>query len=88
MTERRPKTQRAPLWGVSIYSISCCNTKISSAYCLADVRRALPSVAKGRWWLEAEAAAEEEECVGVRTRLRVHDAEGRHDKGGFHAEGG
>lgn len=74
--------QRAPLWGFSIYSISCCNTKISSsAFCLADVRRIVPSVAKGRWWLEAEAAVEDEECVGVRTFLCFHDSQARHDKG-------
>lgn len=31
--------------------------------------------------MEAEAAAEEGECVGVRTLLRVHDGEARRDQG-------
>lgn len=76
-----PQTRRSPLWGFSIYSISCCNTKIScSAYCLADVGSSLPSEAKGRRWSEAEREADEEECVAVRTCLCVHDSEARDGK--------
>lgn len=60
-----PKKRRSPLWGFSIFSISCCNTKISySTYCFADVGSSLPSEAKGRRWFEAVKEGDEEGYVG------------------------
>ncbi|KAF1382335.1 hypothetical protein PFLUV_G00142700 [Perca fluviatilis] len=68
--------RRSPLLGFSIYSISCCNTKISySTYCFADVGSTLLSVAKGRRWSKGEKERDEEKYVGVRTFLCVHDSE-------------